>query len=93
VRKFKHFEERRNYKHNSAHGGFNSQTQFTSNYFKRLKKWRGRPDYFKTSVENLVQEMFGQIDGILAIRANQTPEYSNISFTVLGGKSHTHRTT
>jgi len=70
VRKFKHFEERGNYQHNSAHGGFNSQTQFTSNYFKRLKKWRAIRDDFKTSVENLVQEMFGQIDGILEVSAN-----------------------
>ena len=31
-----------------------------------LKKWRVIVDYFKTSVENLVQEMSGQIEGVLA---------------------------
>ncbi len=28
---------------------------------------RARRDYFKTSVENYVQEMFGQINGILSL--------------------------
>ncbi len=31
--------------------------------------WRAIRDDFKTSVENLVQEMFGQIAGILALDA------------------------
>jgi hypothetical protein len=39
--------------------GFNATTQTRAYYFKRLKKWRARPDYFKISVENLVQEMGG----------------------------------
>ena len=40
--------------------------QFTSYWKKRLLKWRAIVDYFKTAVENLVQEMGGQIEGILA---------------------------
>ena len=34
--------------------------------FKCLEQWRARPDYFKTFVENLVQEIFEQVDGVLA---------------------------
>jgi len=32
-----------------------------------LKKWWARRDYFKTSVRNMVQEMFRQIEGVLAV--------------------------
>ncbi len=34
------------------------------------QKRRAIRDDFKTSVENLVQEMFGQIDGILMLRTD-----------------------
>ncbi len=57
----------------SVEGGFNHTTQTNPYSIKRLIEWRARPDYFKTSVENLVQEIFEQIDGVLSL--NQYSPY------------------
>jgi len=46
------------------------QKFFSPYSFKRLEKWRAIRDHFKTSVENLVQEIFEQIYGVLALSVN-----------------------
>jgi len=42
----------------------------TSYCKKRLLKWRAIRDSFKTCCENLVQEIGGQIEGVLALSTN-----------------------
>jgi len=54
------------YQHTSANGDVNPSIQTTSYYFQRLKKWRGRRDYYRNFLAEMPEEIVALIQVVAA---------------------------